>query len=186
MAIKDAFEVLVKIFPGDGTQLMEDASHLNTIIRVGIASIPGRQEQTIGQCTVLAQFRCVIVTIAQDEADFGRNFAQEHMRRFTFGSVGRSEQGSDGKPNSCHDGNDMQLPAVDPPMPPRCGSNALRGQWRYEADRLSRGASDAKRLRERATRYYRAQPLVQSCSKAGPGRSSDDPGSQSEQVMPLE
>jgi len=39
MSIKDAFEVFIKILIGAGTQLMKDASHLDAIIGVGVASI---------------------------------------------------------------------------------------------------------------------------------------------------
>jgi hypothetical protein len=47
MPIKDAFEMLMKIFHRNGTEFMEDASHFDPVVGVGIASILGHHQQPI-------------------------------------------------------------------------------------------------------------------------------------------
>jgi hypothetical protein len=53
MSVKDAFERFVKIFHGNGAQLVKDSSDFHSIISVGIASILGRNLQPISLLTVL-------------------------------------------------------------------------------------------------------------------------------------
>ncbi len=48
MSIKDTFEMLIKIFNGDGTQFVKDASYLDAIVGMRVASIAGRNQQPIG------------------------------------------------------------------------------------------------------------------------------------------
>ena len=75
MSIEDAFEVFIKIFHGNGAQLVKDAPDLDPIISVGIASIRGGHEQTVSLLTVLTQVRRVVMAIPQDKTDVGGHFA---------------------------------------------------------------------------------------------------------------
>ena len=84
MSIKDPFEVFVKIFHGERTQLVKHSSHLNAIIGVGIASMFGGHEHTVSQIAVLSQFWRIVTMITQNKADFSRDFAQERRRRFAM------------------------------------------------------------------------------------------------------
>ena len=67
MPIKNAFEMLIKIFYGKGTELVKDASDFHAIISVGVVSIPGGQQQPICLLTVLVQFGRIVMAITQDE-----------------------------------------------------------------------------------------------------------------------
>ena len=69
MPIKDAFEMLIKIFYRNGTELMEDAPHFNSVVGVRIASILGRHEKPIRLVTVLAQFGGIVMAITQHEKE---------------------------------------------------------------------------------------------------------------------
>ena len=69
MSIEDAFEVFIKIFHGNGAQLVKDAPDLDPIISVGIASILGRHEKPIRLVTVLAQFGGIVMAITQHEKE---------------------------------------------------------------------------------------------------------------------
>ena len=101
MAIKDAFEMLIKIFHRDGTQFVKDPSHFDPLVGVRVASILGRHQQPVCLLTVLAQFRRVVMTVTQDETDFGGHFSQQIGRRVTIGDIGGSLHGSDRKPDRC-------------------------------------------------------------------------------------
>src|SRR6266852_82402 len=121
MPIKDALEMLIKIFHGNGTQLMKDAPCFDSIVGVRIASIARGHQQPVGLLTVLMEFGRVVMAISQDKTDFGGNFSQQSGSRFTIGDISWGQQSSDGKPDPCHDGDDVQFPAVDPAVPTRFG-----------------------------------------------------------------
>jgi hypothetical protein len=57
VSIKDAFEVFMKMFHGTGTQLMKAASHFDPVISMGIASISGRNVQTVISLTEFMEVR---------------------------------------------------------------------------------------------------------------------------------
>ena len=101
MSIKDAEDQLIKIFHRNGAQLVKDASDFHPIIGVGIASILGRHQHTIGLRTGLAQFWGVGMAITQDETDFSGDFAQQSRSRFALGNIGGGQHRSDGKPDGC-------------------------------------------------------------------------------------
>ena len=65
MPIKDPLEMLVKIFHGNGTQLMEDASHFDPIVGVRIAPILGGHQQAVSLCAVLMQFGGIVMAITE-------------------------------------------------------------------------------------------------------------------------
>jgi hypothetical protein len=54
---------------------VEDASNLNAIIGMRIASILAGHKQTVILLTDLLQIGRVVMAVAQDEAHFGRNLA---------------------------------------------------------------------------------------------------------------
>ena len=126
MSVKDALEVFIKIFHGDGTELMKDASHLDAIIPMRIASIFGRYQQTVISLTEHMEFRGVVMAISQHEADFGGNFAQQIGGRLTISDIGRSEHCGHRKPDRRNHRNDMQFLAIDPTMPARLGPMGFR------------------------------------------------------------
>ena len=64
MPIKDALEVLIKIFHRNGTQFMENASYLDAIIGVGVASIRGGHEQAVILLTEGTQLGRVVMAVA--------------------------------------------------------------------------------------------------------------------------
>ena len=83
MPIKNAFEMLIKIFHGKGTKLVKDASDFHAIISVGVVSILGGHQQPIRLLTVLVQFGRIVMAITQDEPHFGGTFAQQSRSRLT-------------------------------------------------------------------------------------------------------
>ena len=124
MSIKDAFEMLIKIFHRKGTELVKDAPHFDPVVSVRIASILGRHQQAIRLITVLVQFRGVVMAIPQHEAHLCGNFAQQRRSRLTIGNIGGSQHGGDGKPDGRHDGNHVQFPAID-----ESTASPMRVQW---------------------------------------------------------
>ena len=64
MAINDALEVLIKIFHGDRTQLVEDASNLYPIISMRVASIARGHQEPMLLFTQAPQFGNVVVSVA--------------------------------------------------------------------------------------------------------------------------
>jgi hypothetical protein len=56
MPVKDAFEVFMKIFHCDRTQLMEEVPDLYPIIGVGLTSRASSHQETILLLTLEAQF----------------------------------------------------------------------------------------------------------------------------------
>src|SRR5258708_4330794 len=178
MSIEDAEDQLMKIFHRNGTELVKDAPHFDPVVSVRIASIPGRHQQAIRLITVLVQFRGVVVAIPQHEAHLCGNFAQQSRSRLAIGNIGGSQHGGDGKPDGRHDGNHMPFPAIDESTANPVSSNGLRGPWRCGAARLSRGASDARRLPWPVGWYYQWPLHVRSWSRAGSGRADTDPDSQ--------
>src|SRR5947209_108623 len=125
MSVKDAFEVFIKIFHGNGTELMEDASDLDAVIGVRVASILSGHQQTIISRTDLVEFRGVVMAITQDEANFCGNFPQQLGSRITISHIGRRQYSCNGKPDGSDDGNHMQFPPIDPAMPTRFGPMGL-------------------------------------------------------------
>jgi DDE superfamily endonuclease len=121
----------------------------------------------------------VVMAITQDETDVGGNFAQQSRSRFTLGNIGWGQQRSDGKPEPCDDGDDVQFPARDPTMPARFGPvrfglNGGMGDFAFLPRLLM---PDASTPRERGAldgdRHGHGWPM------AGSGRSDADPDSQS-------
>src|SRR5258708_28390416 len=92
MRIKDALEMLVKIFHRDGQQFVKDPADFHTIIGMRVASILGGHQQPIGLLTVLVQVWRVVMAIPQDEANFGRNLAQQSGRRLAIRAICGSEK----------------------------------------------------------------------------------------------
>src|SRR5690348_12624113 len=66
------------------------------------------------------------MAIAQDEADFGGNLAQQSGSRFAIGDIGGSEHCSNGKPDGRNDRNHVEFPAIDPAVPAGFGPLGLR------------------------------------------------------------
>ena len=75
MSIKDAFEMLIKIFHRNGTELVKDTSDFHSVIGVGVASILGGHEQTVSLLTFLTQFRRVVILAGVRMAATGNQIA---------------------------------------------------------------------------------------------------------------
>ena len=121
MPIKNAFEMLIKIFKSDGTQLVKSPSDFDTIIRMGIASVLGRNQQAMVLPAQVAEFLSVVVTISQDETDLTWQFAQQRRRWLVISNLGRRQFRSQGDPDRGYHRDQVQFPAIDPAMPARFG-----------------------------------------------------------------
>src|SRR5258708_25845089 len=77
MPIKDAIEMLVKIFNSQGTQFVKDAADIHAIIGMGVICIFGGDQHTVITLAERIQVRRVVMAIPQDETDFGKNLAQQ-------------------------------------------------------------------------------------------------------------
>ena len=126
MPIKDAFEVFIKNFHRNRTEFVKDPADFHSIIGMRVASILGGHQQPIGLRAVLAQVWRVVMAIAQHEADFGRNLAQQSGCRLAIGDIGGSQHRSNGKPDGGDDRNHVQFPARDESTASRIWSNGLR------------------------------------------------------------
>ncbi len=64
MPIKDALEMPVTIFDRSGTQLVKDAPDFTPVIGMGIASILGGHEQSVGLLAGLVQIGRIVMAVA--------------------------------------------------------------------------------------------------------------------------
>src|SRR5256885_9905656 len=107
MPIEDTFEMLMKIFHRNGTELVEDTSDFHPVIGVGVASILSGHEQTVSLLTVRTQFRRVGMKISQDKPNVCGTFSQQLRRRLTIGDSGGGQ-----------DGGSRETESRDPPHEP--------------------------------------------------------------------
>src|SRR5215831_7072767 len=99
-----------KILNRERTKLVEDPPHFEAIISMWIASIVGGPSQPVGLLAGLPQVRGVGMTIAQHEAYFGGNFAQQSGSRRAVGHIRWGELGGKRKPDPGHDRDQVQFP----------------------------------------------------------------------------
>jgi hypothetical protein len=72
MSIKAAFEVLVEILNRVGAQLGKNGSNFPSVVYVRITAILGRDQRPITAVARLVNVWSVIVPVAQDKIQFGR------------------------------------------------------------------------------------------------------------------
>ncbi len=120
MPIKDALEMLMKIFDGTRTQFVKDATDFHPVIGMGVTSILGGDQYPVIALAEFMQTRRVVMAIPQHETDFGGHFAQQS----------RGQHGRDGKPDSSHHRDDVQFPAIDESTASPIWSNGPQCQWR--------------------------------------------------------
>ncbi len=125
MSVKDAEDQFVKIFHGNGAQLVNDSSDFHSIIGVGIASILGRDQQPISLLTVLVQFWRGVMAIPQNETDFCEHFSQETRSRVTVCHVGGGQHRREREPDGTDHRDDVQFPTVDESTASPLWSNGL-------------------------------------------------------------
>lgn len=114
---EDALEVLVEALHCQRAQFMEDATNLDTAVGMGIRPTARGDQDLILVLAELPKVRIVVVDIAQDLANLGREFPEEGGSLLVVGPIGGSKRGSQGDP----DGGDMELPAIDPAVPAALG-----------------------------------------------------------------
>ena len=117
MPIKDAFEMLIKIFHRKGTELVKDASDFYPIIGMGIAPIAGGHEKTIILFTRAAQIRNIVMAVTQHEANTCGNFPQQGWCWVIISHIGDSHYRCYREPDCSDNGDEVQLPAIDPAVP---------------------------------------------------------------------
>jgi hypothetical protein len=111
MSIKDALEVFVNMFHGDGAQCVKEASDFHSIIGVRVAPIRGGHQQTVIALADLMEFRRVGMAITQHEAHFGGHFAQQVRSWLIVSDSGWGKHSGKRKPDCRHNRNDVQFPA---------------------------------------------------------------------------
>ena len=92
-----------------------------------------------------------------------------------IGDVGRRQLGRQRDPHGRDSGHQMQLPAIDPPVPARFGPGAPRYRSRCAAPRQLPDPSCARRRRAPARRCYRCAAAAHTSPTAGAGRPSGRP-----------
>src|SRR5258708_12255496 len=102
MPLKNAFEMFIKIFNSQRPQLVKDASHLDPIIGVRIATILGSDQEPITLLTGCSQFRSIVMAITQHEANFSGYLPQQFSRWVTTADLIRRDHTAHGKPNTPH------------------------------------------------------------------------------------
>src|SRR5829696_735877 len=122
MPIEDALEVFVEVFDSQRSQLVEDTPHLPThIILWPPASVSGHQPPLL-EHAYRSQQRSVVMSVSQQVAYVSRQFALTHDYQLagfsTIISISRGKFGSQRYPNVGHYRDKVQLPPIDPPMPP--------------------------------------------------------------------
>src|SRR5258706_10539838 len=143
MPIKDAFEMLIKIFDGKGTEFVKDPADFHAIISMRVPSILGGDQHPVIALAERMQVGRVVMAIPQHETDFGGHFAQQFRSRLTIGDIGWCQHGSDGKPDGCHHRDDVPFPAINESTTTPIWSNGPRYQWRYGGFPHRPAASDA-------------------------------------------
>jgi hypothetical protein len=87
MSSKDALEVFIKIFHGDGTQFVKDPADFHAIIGMGVAAILGRHQQTVIALTDLMEVRSVVMAITQHKTNVCGNFPQQERSRIALSAT---------------------------------------------------------------------------------------------------
>jgi len=103
MPIKDALEMLIKIFDGTRTQFVKDPADFHAIISMRVASIFGGDQHPVIALAERMQVGRVVMAIPQHETHFGRHFAQQSRSRLAIGTICGSEHSSNGKPGGRDD-----------------------------------------------------------------------------------
>ena len=134
MAIEDPFEMFVEALNRQAPQAMEDMPDLNPTIGVGIAPVLRSDQQALIRVAQLPQLSYVEVPVAQHDACLGRDATQLLCRNHTIRLVRRRQFCSQRNPDTSHSRSDVQLPAIDPPMPTRFGPMRLGSNGRMRHD----------------------------------------------------
>ena len=123
---ENSLELAIKVLDGMGAELMENATHLDPIVGMGIGGAFGGDQQPAVSFDQGGQGRVVVVLVAQNGRDLLRQRSQQHRGVLIVGDVGRSESGGHGQPDGVPDGDhQMQLPPIDSPVPARFGPVGL-------------------------------------------------------------
>jgi hypothetical protein len=85
MLIKKAIEMFIKIYHGDGTELVKDAPKLDSIIGLGLTSILGRHQRTTISRTALMEIRSIVTSGYAARANLSHvGVRDQHITACTF------------------------------------------------------------------------------------------------------
>jgi hypothetical protein len=143
--LKDVLEQAMARFNRLGPQLMEDASHLDSVIVVGMCRAPGRHQRPIGLLAPLAPPGGMIGGIPQDIAYLRRQERQQPGCDVSVRRLGRGQFRSQREPDRPARHRQMPCPAVPPAVPARLRPPCCRinGRMGPLACRLVRLVPDA-------------------------------------------
>src|SRR5512136_2724932 len=121
MHIKDRFEMLVEIFNGDGTSLVEHLAYPYSIIVMGIrivlAGMRGNQD-TVQSATQAKKGFIIIMLVPQQEVSTRRQVFNQGWSLLVVSHIGGSDLGGKWKPDLAGSADDdVQFPAVYPAVP---------------------------------------------------------------------
>jgi hypothetical protein len=119
--IKNALEMLIKIFNRHGSKLVKDAAHLDAIISMRGASVFGSHQDSSILRAERLQFGAGVMPVAKHEANFRVKFAHQRRSRFAVSNIGRSQFCRQGNPDLGHGRDQMEFPAIHLAMPARFG-----------------------------------------------------------------
>lgn len=98
-------------------QLVKHARDLNASIRMRIAPIAGGHQEAAILEAERVQFIPMVMTIAQNKANFKREFTQKKRSLIAISDIGWGHLSGQGNPNGSDRRNQMQFPAIDESMP---------------------------------------------------------------------
>src|SRR5215510_9542254 len=132
MPIENGFEQVIEGFNGLRAQFVEDTANLNAVISMRMFAAFGRHQHSVIALTVGAESGLVVVGIAQDKANFSRQFRKQQRRNRRVISIGDRQLGRQRNPYRADRYGQMEFPAIPPAMPAgfapsRFGINAAVG-----------------------------------------------------------
>ena len=126
MHIEDSLELFIEIFNRVRAQRVQEATHLDPIIRMRIGTAARGDHCLACLRTDGIKSWVVVVLVTQDIAHLGRQLRQQCQRLHVIGHVRGGQVGCQRNPHACDGRHQVQLPPVDPPVPARLGPVRLR------------------------------------------------------------
>lgn len=115
--VEDGFELAVEVLDRLRPQGVKHPPHVHPGVSVGGGAPLGRDEEPAIGGAPLGQCPVTVGRVAEQEAQFGRQFAQQRRGQFVVGDVGRGQLGREWDPDRRDGGDQVQFPAIDPAVP---------------------------------------------------------------------
>src|SRR5215207_3467982 len=123
--LEDGLEMFIEVLIGHAAQLVEDASDFHPRIGVRVSSSFGGDQKPLGAFACLPDIGSVVVDVSEHEGGFFWQLLDEVRGHLVVCRVGGGESGTKRDPTLTDGDGQVQLPAVNPPVPATLGPVSL-------------------------------------------------------------